>query len=199
MAPLMVPRQRAAQSRSKNESELTPKHATSTTPILATAALVVAVITLHWARRWLLSGCAIESVLIIYGSSIGSRIFPAFPLWTLLATLNLVYAVSATSWLLYGLFAAVCYPSILLTCLFQFTLVANFVRKSMRRTLRQLHFTKDKIALFNLPALEIDTDVDGLLVVRGVTISLSSLTIVAHGIELGMPDLQSFVQHHNLG
>ena len=41
-------------------------------------------------------------------------------------------------------------------------------------------------ALFTLPALEIDQDVDGLLVIRGITISLSSLTIVAHGIELGM-------------
>ena len=107
------------------------------------------------------------------------------PLWTLLATLNLVYAVSATSWLLHGLFAATCYPSILLTCLFQFSVASDFARKSLRKVLRELQFTRDKIALFNLPALEIDVDVDGLFVIRGLTISMSSLTIVAHGIELG--------------
>ncbi|KAK4610571.1 hypothetical protein CLAFUW4_14003 [Fulvia fulva] len=46
--------------------------------------------------------------------------------------------------------------------------------------------TTGRIALFNLPALEIDTDVDGLFVIRGVTFSLSSFTLVAHGIELGL-------------
>lgn len=80
----------------------------------------------------------------------------------------------------------VMYPCIGFTCLFQFMFVANAARKCLRKVLTQLHFTRDKIALFNLPALEINTDVDGLLVVRGLTIELSSLTIVAHGIELGM-------------
>jgi hypothetical protein len=60
------------------------------------------------------------------------------------------------------------------------------VRKGLRKVLKQLSFINDKIALFNLPALEIDTEVDGLMVVRGVTISLSSLTIIAHGIEVGI-------------
>ncbi|KAK4544826.1 hypothetical protein LTR36_003730, partial [Oleoguttula mirabilis] len=184
-SPLMIPRKRVA-----NEPNVQPRSSPSLTiPILATSILLVAVATLHWARRWLLSGCAIESLIILYGSSTGSRIFHTIPLYALLATLNLVYAVSATSWLLYGLFAATCYPSILLTCLFQFTFVADFARKSLRRFLRQLHFTRDKIALFNLPALEIDTEVNGLFVLRGVTISLSSLTIVAHGIELGKPEM----------
>ena len=162
-----------------------PKTATLTTPIAATCVLIAAAITLPWARRWLLSGCAIESLIILLGANTGSRIFPAIPLWTLLVTLNGFYAVSATSWLLYGVFAATCYPSILLTCLFQFSFAADLARKNSRRALRQLQFTRDKIALFNLPALEIDTDVDGLFVIRGITISLSSLTIVAHGIELG--------------
>lgn len=185
-SPLMIPRKRVF-SESHNTADVQPKSSGITTQILATSVLVLAVATLQWPRRWLLSGCAIESLIILYGSSTGSRIFHSIPLYALLATLNLVYAVSATSWLLYGLFTAICYPSILLTCLFQFTFAANFARKSLRRFLRQLQFTRDKIALFNLPALEIDTDVDGLFVIRGITISLSSLTIVAHGIELGNP------------
>lgn len=59
-------------------------------------------------------------------------------------------------------------------------------RRGLRKLLGgQPHFVKDKLALFNLPALEIDTDVNGLFVIRGVTISFSTLTLVAHGIELG--------------
>jgi hypothetical protein len=78
-------------------------------------------------------------------------------------------------------------PIILLTSLLQFNLAADLARRYLRLVLKQLHFTRDKIALFNLPAMEIDTEVDGLLVIRGVTIQLSTLTLVAHGIELGMP------------
>lgn len=52
--------------------------------------------------------------------------------------------------------------------------------------LKQLQFVQDKVAFFGLPALEIDVDVAGLMVIRGITIHLSSLTIVAHGIELGI-------------
>jgi hypothetical protein len=49
-----------------------------------------------------------------------------------------------------------------------------------------LILVNDKIALFNIPALEIDTEVEGLLVVRGVTLSLSQLSITAHGVQIGM-------------
>jgi uncharacterized membrane protein len=67
----------------------------------------------------------------------------------------------------------------------QFATVADMARRGLRKLLSELHFTRDKIAFFNLPALEIDVDVNGLLVLRGIAISLSSLTIVVNGIELG--------------
>lgn len=65
--------------------------------------------------------------------------------------------------------------------------MARYARRALRKVLKEYgsHFVKDKIALFNLPALEIDTEVDGLMVIRGVTLSLSSLTLVAHGVEVG--------------
>ena len=157
-----------------------------TTPLLATALVALLVATLDWPRRWLSSGCAFESLIIVYGEGFGTRIFKRVPLWTLLTSLNLAYAICSTSWLLFAVFAMITYPCIGCTCLFQFTFVANAARKGLRRVLKQLHFTRDKIALFNLPALEINTDVDGLLVVRGLTLELSSLTVVAHGIELGI-------------
>ncbi|TKA75445.1 hypothetical protein B0A55_04875 [Friedmanniomyces simplex] len=155
-------------------------------PVIWTAVVAVLLAGTDWARRWALSGSAIESLLIVYGTSKGTRILSDVPLWTLLATVNLVYAICSTSWLLYGLFTAVCYPMIGITCLVQSGTVATIARKNLRKLLKQLHFTRDKIALFNLPALEIDTDVNGLMVIRGVTISLSKLTIIAHGVELGM-------------
>jgi hypothetical protein len=57
----------------------------------------------------------------------------------------------------------------------------------LRKTfLRDLHFINDQVAFFDLPALEIDTEVKGLFVVRGVTLSLSTMTLVAHGVEAGI-------------
>jgi len=64
--------------------------------------------------------------------------------------------------------------------------VGNLTRKGLRALLKQLHFIDDKIAFFNIPALEIDTDVDGLMVLRGVTFSLSNLSFVVHGVEVGI-------------
>jgi hypothetical protein len=52
--------------------------------------------------------------------------------------------------------------------------------------LKQLHFIDDKIAFFDIPALEIDTEVDGLMVLRGITFSLSTLSFVVHGVEVGI-------------
>jgi hypothetical protein len=83
-------------------------------------------------------------------------------------------------------FSALCYPTGFLICLFQFKIVGNFARKNLRRVLKQLHFIDDKIAFFDIPALEIDTEVDGLMVLRGITFSLSSLSFVVHGIEVGI-------------
>lgn len=68
----------------------------------------------------------------------------------------------------------------------QFDTVAFQVRKTARQILRQLHFIDDKIAFFDIPALEIDTEVDGLMVLRGITFSLSTLSFVVHGVEVGI-------------
>ena len=139
-----------------------------------------------WSVRWLLSGAPILSYSVLLGAAKGNRFLPFIPLWTFFATLNLAYAVAATSWLFYWVFIAGCYPLILISCLYQFDPFGEFARRQLRALLKELHFPKDKIALFNLPALEIDTEVDGLLVIRGVTVSLSSLTVVAHGVEVAI-------------
>lgn len=167
----------------KNVGKRTP----SAVSFLSTSLLALLVATLPWARSWLYSGAAVESLLILWGWEAECRVLPQIPLWTLLSSLNLIYAVCSTSWLLNGFFTAGCWPWVLITCLVQSPTVARYARRALRKVLKEYpsHFVKDKIALFNLPALEIDTDVDGLMVVRAMTLSLSSLTLVAHGIEVG--------------
>ena len=104
----------------------------------------------------------------------------------MITVINFSYALAATSWLFYWVFVATCYPIIGLTCLYQFDAASRFARRQLRTVLKELKFTKDVIAFFDLPALEIDVDVEGLMVIRGFTFSISSLTVIAHGIEVGV-------------
>jgi hypothetical protein len=138
----------------------------------------------------------------LLGASKSYRILPSVQLWIVLATINLVYTVTATSWLVfYGIFAVVCYPTVFFTCLFQFNFGPNFTRAGLRRFPKQLHFVDDKIALFNIPTLEINVDVDRPIIVRAMMISPSTLTILIHGIELGTKssgDLEIAIQTEEL-
>lgn len=111
---------------------------------------------------------------------------PFLPTWPLVGAINFGYAIAGTSWLLYWAYVAACYPVIAVTTLYQFETVARFARRQLRKLLSELQFTKDVIALFDLPALEIDVDVEGLMCIRGVTLSISTLTIIAYGIEVGI-------------
>ena len=153
-------------------------------------AFIVAVLAastqLHFVSIWLLSGAAPFTYLLLSAERQGHRVFPSVPITLLVGGLNLVCAAASTSWLFYWMFLGACWFSMAVASIYQFNPVADFVRTRLRRLLQQLHFTADKIALFEIPALEIDVDVAGLMVVRGITISLSSLTIVAHGIEVGI-------------
>lgn len=155
-------------------------------PLRFAAGTVLLAALQQWPRRWLLSGAPLLQFFILHGNSQGYRVLPLTGLWTMFTTLHLVYAIASTSWLLYWVFAAFCYLSIFLTCLFQYQIVGDFVRKKSRFLLNQLHFIDDKIAFFHIPALEIDTDVDGLMVLRGITFSLSTLSFTVHGVEVGI-------------
>jgi hypothetical protein len=151
------------------------------------ASIAALTLIFSWPLRWIISGAPQLIYALLLGESKGNRILPFVPLWTVFATVNLVYAVCSTSWLLYWVFWASCWPTVIVACLFQFDAPAGLARRTLRKTfLRDLHFIKDQIAFFDLPALEIDTEVKGLFVIRGVTLSLSTLTLVAHGVEAGI-------------
>jgi len=155
-------------------------------PIFFASTTLLLVALFKWPIRWIISGAPLLQLTILVGSTNGCRILPFVHLYPLFTTLNLVYAVASTSWLLYDVYALLTYPSIILTCLFQFEWAARLARKSLRAVIGSLHFIDDKIAFFNIPALEIDTDVDGLMVLRGITFSLSTLSFVVHGVEVGI-------------
>jgi hypothetical protein len=151
------------------------------------ATVAVSALSFSWPRRWIISGAPQLVYALLLGESKRNRILPFVPLWTVFATVNLAYAVCSTSWLLYWVFWACCWPIVAVACLFQFNAPASLARRTLRKTfLRDLHFINDQIAFFDLPALEIDTEVKGLFVIRGVTLSLSTLTLVAHGVEAGI-------------
>lgn len=155
-------------------------------PYLFAATSVLSVALFTWPLRWITSGAAVLTFAILEGAARGHRILPFFNIWSLLLLINLSYGVAATSWLLFWVFVGTCYPAIFLTCLFQFDVVGKVVRTRVRALLRELQFVDDRIAFFDLPALEIDVDVEGLMSIRGITFSFSSLTIIAHGIEVGI-------------
>lgn len=159
---------------------------TYSSPILFAASTILLLSTWSWPWRWLISGTPVLQLLLHIGEARDRRVLRTIHLWPILSTLNLSYAVCSTSWLLYWVFTTLCYIQIFFVSLFQFDTASNLARRMLRRLLRELHFIDDKIAFFNIPALEIDTDVDGLMVLRGITFSLSTLSFVVHGVEVGI-------------
>ena len=139
-----------------------------------------------WPRHWALSGAPAVTFLLILASTSGRKVLPVTSLWTLVGILNLSYAVASTSWLFYGFFAIAMCPAITLACLYQFDFAADIARRGLRLLLRELQVVDDIIGFFDVPALEIDVDVAGLMVIRGFSIYLSTLTIEVHGVEVGI-------------
>jgi hypothetical protein len=134
-----------------------------------------------WVRSYLTSGCAIESALLVVGPEEHFDV----PNYVWLAALNAIYLLASTSWLFHWVFAAVCWPLIGITCIVQYATVSSFTRKQLRSWLKLLHFYRDKVAFFNLPSLIIDTELDGMVTVRGLTFNILDLSIELHGIEVG--------------
>ncbi|KAF2641173.1 hypothetical protein P280DRAFT_489605 [Massarina eburnea CBS 473.64] len=136
--------------------------------------------------RWIISGTPLLLCSLFLAERNDHRVVPWLPLWAIFTSLNFAYVVASTSWLLYWIYTPTCYCTILLSSLYQFEFAARFARHQGRKLLRHVLFIQDRIGLFDLPALEIDSDTIGLFIVRGLTISLSTLTATAYGIEVGI-------------
>lgn len=134
-----------------------------------------------WVRSWLVSGAAIESFLLLWGPEQHWSISR----YAFLAGLNVAYLLASTSWLFHLAFATLCWPLVAITCLVQYAAVSSFTRGRLRWLLKLVHFYRDKVAFFDLPSLVIDTDLDGMMTVRGITLNLLDMSIELHGIEVG--------------
>ena len=183
--PNVVLREKPARGRSAREAADTGNIVGPILALIITSVVGWLAVTVPWARRWVYSGSAIESILIIYGAATHDHFSRYMPLWTTLAFLNLVYAVAATSPQLHVYFVALCYTSTLFTSLLVFPAVTKYLSKGLKSLLKLLRVGRDRIVFSDLPALKIDAGVSGLLVLRCLAFSLSDLTIEAHGIELG--------------
>lgn len=138
-----------------------------------------------WMRGWLTSGCALESFFLLTGPAEHWSVSR----YTLLAGLNAAYLLASTSWLFHLVFGAVCWPLVGITCVVQYAAVSSFARERLRAWMKYMHFYRDKVAFFYLPSLVIDTEMDGLVTIRGITFSILDLTIELHGIEVGQQPL----------
>jgi hypothetical protein len=134
-----------------------------------------------WVGSWLISGCALETLLLMTSPT------AHFPISnTLLATaLNALYLLASTSWLFCLFFASACWPLIALTCLVQYAFVSSYLRARLRRTLTNVYFYRDKVAMFYLPSMIIDQGLEGMVTVRGLTVNLLDLSLELHGLEVG--------------
>jgi len=171
---------------SSNSGKLEPLFGILSIKYAFSISLILLFAAFHWPVRWCFSGSPILTFVLLLGAENGTRVLQFIPLWLMISVIQISYVLAATSWLFYWIFVAACYPTIGFVCLYQFETASRFARHQLRRILRELKFTKDVIAFFDLPALEIDVDVEGLMVIRGFTFSISSLTVIAHGVEVGV-------------
>lgn len=182
--PNIVLRQRP--EKEAKQDERTKPSISSVAALLAVLVVVLLSSSTTHSLAWLKSGAAIETLLITYSSFTNTRLGQSLPLLPTIASLNLLYAVASTSWLLYSLFAALCYPLAGLTVILVFPWASRTLTRWLGRLLKQSRIAGDKIVITNLPGLEFDPGVvSGLIVVRGLTLSLSDLRIEAYGIEAG--------------
>lgn len=160
-------------------------------PVLSAWALRALALLSAYARSWLLSGSAIETLLLLSGPSLQSDV----PSWVLVLCLNIIYTVASTSWLLHIVFATICWPLVLATSIIQYVLISRFTRSRLRWLLKELHFHRDKVAFFDFPVLIIDTGISGFAAVQGVTVSILTLTIEIHSIDFGLSICPSWLQN----
>lgn len=137
-----------------------------------------------WAFYWLSSGCALESLLILFNPAGAETLQGDVSTGAFLLCLNTFYAVAATSWLLHIIFTAVCWPLVLATCIAQYAAISSFTRGKLRWLLNRLHFFRDKVAFFDFPTLIIDAGLEGFVALQGLTISLLTLSLDFHGVEI---------------
>lgn len=141
-----------------------------------------------WAYTSLLSGAAPLSYILISGKVNGSdkRLLSSVPICFLILSVNLTEMVSATSWLFIAIFTSMCWPLVFLAGLYRWQIAAEGARLFLRKVFDFAHFSSDYVALFNLPAIDIDPNMADPVIVKGVKFSFSTMTLTVYGIEVSV-------------
>ncbi|KAJ6259670.1 hypothetical protein Dda_5308 [Drechslerella dactyloides] len=141
----------------------------------------------EWSIRWCLSGIPLLCFLILLGAD-RSDLPDTAPSQRVphVATIIFVHLILSTSWLAYYLMAVLTWPLVAVLAVANSVVLQGVFRHSIKRIGRDLHYFQDKIACFDLPALDIDVHVLGMMVIEGATFTLSTLTIEAHSIEVAL-------------
>lgn len=139
----------------------------------------------EWSIRWWISGVPLLCFLILYGASI-SRLPNTHPTQRLphVVVILLVYLIFSTSWLAHYALTILIWPFVALLATANFTSLQAIIHRSMRRLGRDMHCFQNKIACFGLPALDIDVQANGMMVIEGLTFTVSTFTLEAHSIEV---------------
>jgi len=155
------------------------------TPYVFVAFSVLGLFAFDWAGDWAKSGTPFLIFLLLLGPH-GQQVRSPVSVWSYFIAVNVVYAFLATSWLAWYFYAVVAWIGVLVVSIAQSDRAQRYMRHNLRYLSRDLHWFQDRVACFRLPALEIDVDVSGLMVVRGITLCLSSFSVEAHGIEVAI-------------
>ncbi|ORY86299.1 hypothetical protein BCR37DRAFT_385758 [Protomyces lactucae-debilis] len=139
-----------------------------------------------WSLKWFISGTPFLIFVLLLGQPDG--LFKRPPVLSIIIlSIQASYLICSTSWLLIKLYKGVCYPAIVIAAFMRITWLQLKLRESLRKVFASFHIHGDKLAFFNFPALDIDDgDVPCLLVIKGVTFSLRTLTLQVHGVEVGV-------------
>ncbi|KAF3294398.1 hypothetical protein TWF132_003387 [Orbilia oligospora] len=139
----------------------------------------------EWSKRWWISGVPLLCFLILYGASI-SKLPNTHPTQRLpyVVGILIVYLIFSTSWLAHYALTIITWPVVAILATANFTFLQTVVRRSMRRLGRDMHYFQNKIACFDLPALDIDVRANGMMVIEGLTFTVSTFTLEAHSIEV---------------
>lgn len=139
-----------------------------------------------WPWRWWHSGAPLLSMALLSGRLGRLSKSPSLLILSLFIV-NFAYVLFSTSWLFYDFYVIVCYPTALFLAIISSRRSQRAVRRFLRVILGKFHFYEDKLAFFDLPALNIDDgEVPCLLVVRGFTFKASTMNLEVHGIEVGV-------------
>lgn len=154
--------------------------------VLAMGVLSIYLYQDRWPVRYFKSGAPFLSFALLLGKP-GALLGSPLALTLSIGAITVAYLACETSWLFYYVYMAICWPTTLITSLVRSSRLQRRTRQLLRVLLGKLYLFGDRVAVFDIPAIEVDDgDVPVVLAIRGVTWTLSTMTFRVHAVEVGV-------------